>query len=229
MHFYLKFSFDNFKEVNLQEVENSLQVLFNKSRELESSLFDPSRFNKLYKNNSVFEKEYYGESIPKKVKLKLFQLLSNSGLPSHSPFQDFRLFLNDAIEELLITHIGIRDVKHFQFRSSSSGFVKLELVSKLKGTFAGEIKSIHDPEVLGLATLLLSEIRFFNICIQKIANFRAEKYPIEIGFEGFPKNKDITEVAEETKEMKLCHYSKLLIKLRNCIFNDGIFYFKTRA
>lgn len=224
--FNLRFSSGNFNEVKLQNVQNSLQVLFNKCRELESSLFHPSYFDKLYENNSVFEKEYYGKSFPKKVKLKLFDLLNINRLPSHSPFQKLRLFLNDDVEEALLTDISISDIEYFQFQSSSSGLIKLEIMSKSNSIFQGEIKSIHDPEVLDLAMLLLSEIRFFNVCVQKIARFRTENYPIKIGFEGFPKNKDIIEVTKETGEISLHHYVKLLVRLRNCIFNEGVFLFE---
>jgi hypothetical protein len=227
--FNLKFFPGDFNELDLQKVQRTLQVLFNKCRELEGSLFHPPHFKKLYENNSVFEKEYYGRPIPKKAKLKLYELLKDKELSLRSPFENLRLFFDDVIKELLITSGSISTAKHFQFRSSSSGFIKLELVSESNDIFQGEIKSIHDPEVLDLVMSLLSEIRFFNICVQKIAKFQATKYPIKIGFEGFPRNGDLTRVSKETQEteINLRHCSELLRKLRDCIFNEGIFFFKT--
>jgi hypothetical protein len=226
-NFNLKFSFDDFEDIYIDQIENSLQQLFNKCHELERSLFHPSYFNSLYKNNSVFENEYYGKSIPRKDKLKLFELLNANELPSKSPFRNFRLLSNSTINELLIINIKIDQIRNFQFQSSSSGVIELRLVTESNDVFDGEIRRINDHRVFELAMFLLSEIRFFNICIQKLARFRAKKYPAQIGFEGFPTNPDLLETMKNTKETRLPEYCRLLISLRDSVFNEGIFFFKS--
>ncbi|MGB8780467.1 MAG: HD domain-containing protein [Candidatus Bathyarchaeia archaeon] len=221
--FSITFPLDNFDEIDLQKAEKSLRKLFKKCVELEKSLFLPSHFRKLYQNNSVFESEYYGKSIPKRIKLGLVASLSRDKL--FFPCHDFRLFFNDVTKELFITSAKINEIRHFQFASSPSGFIELRLLSKSDET-EGWIKSVYDNKVLDLAMRLLSEIRFFNICVQKIAKFRRKEYPVDIGMEGFPMKKDIETVEKEAEETKLHEHFNLLVKLRDSIRNDNLFFFQ---
>jgi hypothetical protein len=222
-NFSITFPLDNFDEIGLQKVEKSLGKLFKKCVESEKSLFLPSHFRKLYQSKSVFESEYYGKSIPRRIKLDLAASLGSDKL--FFPCYDFRLFFNDVTKELFITGSKINEIKHFQFKSSSSGFIRLKLLSK-SGETEGGIKSVYDNEVLDLAMRLLSEIRFFNICVQKIAKFRTKEYPVDIGMEGFPTKKDIETAEKETKETKLYEHFNLLVKLRDSIRNDDLFFFQ---
>jgi hypothetical protein len=221
--FSITFPLDNFDEIDLQEAEKSLGKLFKKCVELERSLFLPSHFRKLYQNNSVFECEYYGKSIPKRIKLGLAASLSRDEL--FFPCCDFRLFFNDVTKELFITSSNINEIRHFQFESSSSGFIGLRLLSK-SGEIEGCIKSVYDEKVLDLAMRLLSEIRFFNVCVQKIAKFRMKEYPVHIGMEGFPMKKDIETAEKEAEETKLDEHFNLLVKLRDSIRNGDLFVFQ---
>jgi len=226
--FNLKFSFDDFECVDIQEIEGTLQALFNRCRQLERCLFQPSHFRKLYEDNSIFESEYYGKSIPRKIKLKLSKALAANELSLRSPFRDFRLFFNSAIKELLITASVIGQVRHFEFRSSPTRLIKLHLATKSDGILEGELKSIQNTVVMDLILFLLSEIRFLNICVQKIVKYADKKYPVEMGFEGFPNAKDINKALEETGESELTQTFNLLSRVRDCASNDDIFFFKSQ-
>jgi hypothetical protein len=221
--FSITFPLDNFDEIGLQKAEKSLGKLFKKSVELESSLFLSSHFRKLYQNNSVFESEYYGKSIPKRIKLNLAASLGRD--KPFFPCCDFRLFFNDVTKELFIISANINEIRHFQFGSSPSGFIGLRLLSK-SGEIEGWIKSVYDNQVLDLALRLLSEIRFFNVCVQKIAKFRTKEYPVDIGMEGFPMKKDIQTAEKEAEETGLHEHFNLLVKLRDSIRNGDIFFFQ---
>jgi len=221
--FSITFPLENFEEIGMQKTEKGLGKLFRKCVELESTLFLPSHFMKLYQNNSVFENEYYGKSIPKRIKLGLVASLSRD--KPFFPSRDFRLFFNDVSRELFITSAKINQIRHFQFSSSPSGFIGLRLLSK-SGEIEGWIKSVYDNQVLDLAMRLLSEIRVFNICVQKIAKFPTKEYPVDIGMEGFPMRKDIETAEKETEETRLHEQFNLLIKLRDSIRNGDIFFFQ---
>lgn len=226
-NFNLRFLFDNFDGIGLKEIENSLQLLFEKCNKLENSLFHPSYFKKLYESNSTFESAYYGKPIPKKVKLGLFRLLSAGKLSSRSPFNNYQLLFNHTIKELLIANVEISPIRHFQFTSSSSGPIMLQSVTKSNDVFCGAIKQTNDSEVANLSMFLLSEIRFMNICLQKVAKFRTKNYPVDIGYEGFPQNKDVSKAIKITNQLKLPDHVRLMFELKDCIFHDGVFLFKS--
>jgi len=220
--FKLKFPVNNLKMINLSNFETNLQLLYANCIKLEKSLFSPSYFKRLYEDNSPFENIYYGLSIPKEAKLELFDLLNNGTISMESPFRDYHAFLNKVLGELLFTSREVDAIKSFTFVSSSDQSIGLEMICR-KNSFHGRIRSFCDSKVLELALMLLAELRFYNICIQKIAKFPTEPYPVEIGIEGFPEKNDFIKVLGKVQQKENFESFEYLRPIRDCVFSDGFF------
>jgi predicted HD phosphohydrolase len=223
--FGLIFPAENLQMIDLKTFESNLQALFGHCIHLEKSLFAPQHFKKLYESNSQFERIYYGLSIPREVKTRLSYLLHTNTFTSHSFFESLHVFCNRSLGELLFSSDKVGEVRAFAFNSSRSNSIQLELLDDVS-SHKGIIKSIHDPEVHKLELALLAELRFHNICVQKITRFPSEPYPVEMGIEGFPDSKDVNSALNKVKGSKSFASLDCLRPIRDSIFNEGVFLFE---
>ena len=223
--FKLRFPVNNLRMIELRNFEMNLQLLFNYCVSLEKSLFSPSLFTKLYESNSPFENIYYGLSIPKEIKMKILDLLDKETISSNSPFKSYHAFMNRALGELLFTPGEVDEIRSFTFKSSTDRLIRLEMDCS-RGSFKGRIRSVRDSEVFELVLLLMAELRFYNICIQKITRFPSVPYPVDIGIEGFPEDSDLGKLLSKVRRIKDYESFEYLRPIRDCVFNDGFFLFE---
>lgn len=223
--FELRFPLDNLIRIDFGEFENNLQILHDECVDLEQNLFNPSFFKKLYESNSAFENIYYGLSIPREIKTKVFNLLDDRNVSANSPFRNYHVFINRALYELLFTPNEIDRIRSFTFRSATDRSLMLEMACD-RNTHSGQIKSVFDSEVRELGLMLLAELRFCNICVQKIVKFPSESYPVEIGIEGFPDNNDINKLLNMVEGLVSYESFEHLRPIRDCVANNGLFLFE---
>jgi HD superfamily phosphodiesterase len=223
--FELIFPVNNLERMDFRTFENNLQILYNECINLEENLFNPSFFGKLYENKSSFENIYYGFFIPKEIKIKVFNFLKDESVSAYSPYRSYNVFINTDLCELLFASNEIERIRSFSFRSATDRSIVLEANSDAN-IHKGQIKSIFDSKLHELALMLLAELRFYNICVQKIVKFPSECYPVEIGIESFPSDNDISKLSNKVK--KLSNYESLghLRLIRDCISNNGLFLFE---
>jgi HD superfamily phosphohydrolase YqeK len=223
--FMLRFPLQNLTVINFKEFAMSLQTLYKKCIKLEERLFEPSFFKKLYEGNSMFENIYYGLSIPKEIKDKIHNLLDYGSISSSSPSTDYNILMNEDQSELLFVSSDIDKIDNFTFRSNPKDSIVLEITnSGIKHT--GQLKSISDQKVNDLALFLIAEVRFYNICIQKIVKFESKPYPVEIGIEGFPNTGEISRLLKKVKKIGNSKLLEHLRPIRDSISDRGVFLFE---
>ena len=219
----ISFSFENFRKIILLKFEKILQSLFEICTKYEKKLFDHSNFLELYRSDSPAEEIYYGMNIPEKYKKNIYELLLKKELSQGSPYINFNIFVNNYAQEIIFTPNRINEIESLRFLSEE-GSVKLRLQSSTDELY-GNLHSVKDAEVLNLGLRLAAEIRFFNICIQKLSKFRDSDYPVHIGIEGFPEVNEIKKILADfnIEYLKLFH---LLPDIVLSIANDGFFIFR---
>jgi len=219
------FPLSNLCPVDFGTSEHLLQMLFVKTRNLRKDFCDCVESRYLHEDQPVFETMYYGISVPRRIKERIFCLLDEEKLPSRSPLSSLYTFLNTALEEIVFVRRPVKKIFCVEFSVSDDGRVVL-LLNDHKREVPVKIFSMSEKETRDLACALVTEMRFLNICFLYLTTKSGTEIFGDAFRESFPSEKDLRQWSSRIRELKNWREYMLYQNIRNCILREAVFVFK---
>jgi len=224
-HFRWTFPLNNFRLVDLSASERLLQSLFVKTRNLKKDFCDFIESSYLHEEESIFETIYYGISVPRRTKEKIFCLLDEEELLNHSSFSSLYSFMNTALEEFVLLRKPIKELSCVEFSLSEDGSIIL-LLNDDQEKMPVKILAMSENETRELACELASEMRFLNICFLYLTVDHKTEVSEEAFRESFPSEETLRLWSSRIEELRNWRDYKLFQNIRDCILHEGIFLFE---